>query len=73
MRASLIGLKTLIKNFEEPITSSRILLIRLCCFNSPKAESLSYVTSSIQKEKIERVILLILNILASTKLKALSF
>ena len=73
MRASLIGLKTLIKNFEVPITSSPILLIRLWCFNSPKAESLSYVTSPIQKEKIKRVILLILNVLASTKLKALSF
>ena len=30
------------------------------CFDIPKAESLSYVTSPIQKEKIKTVVLLIL-------------
>ena len=30
------------------------------CFDTPKAESLRYVTSPIQKEKIKTVVLLIL-------------
>ena len=41
-----------IKNAELPIKSSPVLLVIKWCFDTPKAESLSYVANPQQKEKI---------------------